>query len=65
MRAVRKMDVIDYIEAAGAYQPDNGRLIIGGKAVHFAHPVEALRVGISVIYPTTSEFRYRGIIGKA
>src|SRR5688500_14283245 len=35
---------------SGAYQPDNGTLVIGGEPVRFAHPVEALRAGISVIY---------------
>ena len=35
---------------SGAYQPDSGTLVIGGEPVHFAHPVEALRAGISVIY---------------
>ena len=35
---------------SGAYQPDSGTLVIGGEPVRFAHPVEALRAGISVIY---------------
>ena len=35
---------------SGAYQPDSGTLVIGGQPVRFAHPIEALRAGISVIY---------------
>ena len=35
---------------SGAYQPDGGTLVVGGEPVRFAHPVEALRAGISVIY---------------
>jgi ABC-type sugar transport system ATPase subunit len=35
---------------AGAYVPDSGELYLDGKKVSFAHPVEAQRMGISIIY---------------
>jgi ribose transport system ATP-binding protein len=35
---------------SGAYRPDAGRVRLNGEVVAFAHPVDALRAGISVIY---------------
>ncbi|WP_375174624.1 sugar ABC transporter ATP-binding protein [Pseudooceanicola sp.] len=35
---------------SGVYQADTGEVRLNGEAVHFAHPVESLRAGISVIY---------------
>lgn len=35
---------------SGVYQADAGEVRLNGEAVHFAHPVESLRAGISVIY---------------
>ncbi|KXF77897.1 sugar ABC transporter ATP-binding protein, partial [Paramesorhizobium deserti] len=35
---------------SGVYQPDEGEVLVGGKPVHFRHPVDALKAGISVIY---------------
>jgi ribose transport system ATP-binding protein len=34
----------------GAYTPDKGDILLHGKKVAFAHPVEAQRMGISIIY---------------
>jgi len=35
---------------SGVYRPDSGAIALNGQEVHFRHPVEALRAGISVIY---------------
>ncbi|GLQ53678.1 sugar ABC transporter ATP-binding protein [Devosia nitrariae] len=35
---------------SGVYQADEGTILLGAKEVHFAHPVESLAAGISVIY---------------
>jgi ribose transport system ATP-binding protein len=35
---------------AGAYIPDSGEILLNGQKVGFAHPVEAQRSGISIIY---------------
>ncbi len=35
---------------SGVYQADAGEVRMNGEAVHFAHPVESLRAGVSVIY---------------
>lgn len=35
---------------AGAYQPDAGRIEVGGKPVQPRHPQQSLQLGISVIY---------------
>lgn len=35
---------------SGVYQADAGAVHMNGEAVHFGHPVESLRAGISVIY---------------
>lgn len=35
---------------SGVYEPDEGEVLVGGQAVRFRHPVEALKAGISVIY---------------
>lgn len=35
---------------SGAYQPDNGRILLNAEPVSFTHPVQSLRAGISVIY---------------
>lgn len=35
---------------SGVYQPDEGRIVLGGEAVRFRHPVEAIKAGVSVIH---------------
>ena len=35
---------------SGVYRADEGEIVLGGETRRFAHPVEALRAGISVIY---------------
>lgn len=35
---------------SGVYQADAGEVQLGGKPVHFTHPVQSLHAGISVIY---------------
>lgn len=35
---------------SGAYTPDAGEIFLAGKKVAFAHPVEAQKAGISIIY---------------
>ncbi|SFG26725.1 monosaccharide ABC transporter ATP-binding protein, CUT2 family [Palleronia marisminoris] len=35
---------------SGVYQADSGAVLMNGKAVHFRHPVDSLRAGISTIY---------------
>ncbi|WP_108660483.1 sugar ABC transporter ATP-binding protein [Acuticoccus kandeliae] len=35
---------------SGVYQPDAGRIILGGETVRFRHPVEAIAAGVSVIH---------------
>jgi ribose transport system ATP-binding protein len=39
---------------AGVYQPDAGEVLIDGSRVHFAHPSDALRSGIAMIYQELS-----------
>src|SRR5689334_11552996 len=34
----------------GVYQPDAGEIAIAGKSVKFHHPIEARRLGISIIH---------------
>lgn len=35
---------------SGVYQPDEGAVELDGAPVHFRHPVDSLRAGVSVIY---------------
>jgi ribose transport system ATP-binding protein len=35
---------------SGVHRPDAGEILLDGRLVHFSHPVDALRAGISVIY---------------
>lgn len=35
---------------SGVYQPDSGEIQLNGRAVRFAHPLESLAKGVSVIY---------------
>jgi ribose transport system ATP-binding protein len=35
---------------AGAYVPTEGEVLIGGEPVHFSHPLEGQRAGVSIIY---------------
>ena len=35
---------------AGAYVPSEGEILIDGEAVHFTHPLDAQRAGVSIIY---------------
>jgi ribose transport system ATP-binding protein len=35
---------------AGVYQPDGGRIVIGGDEVRFTHPSQAQALGVSLIY---------------
>ena len=35
---------------SGAYIPDEGDIILQGKKVSFSHPVEAQRLGVSIMY---------------
>ncbi len=35
---------------SGVYQPDGGRIVLEGNAVHFAGPKDALQAGISMLY---------------
>ena len=43
---------------AGAYQPDGGEIILGGKKVEFKDPRNALDLGISVIYQESNLVPY-------
>lgn len=38
----------------GSYAPDGGEIRLGGTPVHFAHPAEARRAGISIIHQELS-----------
>jgi ribose transport system ATP-binding protein len=38
----------------GAYQPDNGKILLNGKEVHFANPREALASGIGMVFQEQS-----------
>lgn len=38
----------------GAYQPDSGEITMGGKAVHFSDPREALAAGIGMVFQEQS-----------
>ncbi|MCF3933587.1 sugar ABC transporter ATP-binding protein [Acuticoccus sp. M5D2P5] len=35
---------------SGVYQPDAGRVVLGGETVRFRHPVDAIAAGVSVIH---------------
>src|SRR5260221_1402649 len=35
---------------SGAYRPDRGTLLLRGQEVHFVHPREAIKAGLSIIY---------------
>jgi ribose transport system ATP-binding protein len=35
---------------SGVYQPDAGRILLGGDAVRFRHPVDAIAAGVAVIH---------------
>ncbi|MEM8852214.1 MAG: ATP-binding cassette domain-containing protein, partial [Pseudomonadota bacterium] len=35
---------------SGVYLPVAGRIVLGGEAVRFRHPVEAIKAGVSVIH---------------
>jgi rhamnose transport system ATP-binding protein len=39
---------------SGAYRPDEGQIVLGGKAVQFTSPRQAQRLGIATIYQETS-----------
>ena len=42
---------------AGAYQPDEGRIEVGGRAVEMRSPAHAQSLGIAVMYQETSLYR--------
>lgn len=35
---------------AGAYQPDSGQIVVGGRPTHFSGPIDAREAGIEMIY---------------
>ncbi|WP_417580948.1 sugar ABC transporter ATP-binding protein [Pelagibacterium sp.] len=47
---------------SGVYQPDDGSVTLSGEPVHFRHPVDALRAGISVIYQEFSLLPDRTVV---
>ncbi len=46
---------------AGVYHADAGEVRVSGERMHFAHPVQALRAGISVIYQEFSLLPERSV----
>jgi ABC-type sugar transport system ATPase subunit len=39
---------------AGIHRPDTGRIVLDGKEAHFAHPLEAMSAGISLVHQELS-----------
>ncbi len=46
---------------SGAYQPDGGSILIGGRAMRFGHPVEARRAGVGIIHQELSLLPHRTV----